>query len=126
MDVLPDGGDRADVRPGRLLPQVRRPRDRGQAPARALLPGVGAAARRPGDAPRQSSLDDGRRLHDRRHRAHRLGAQPGRGLRRRRSRRLERARGRSALARGGAGAAGGAARPGHPVGGRLCAISRRG
>ena len=37
MGVLPDGLDRADVRPGRLLPQIRRARDRGQAPAASAI-----------------------------------------------------------------------------------------
>jgi GST-like protein len=42
VGFLPDGRGGSDVRPARLLPQVRRPRDRGQAPFRAL-PGRVAA-----------------------------------------------------------------------------------
>ena len=69
VGVLPDGVDRADVRPGRLLPQVRRHGDRGQAPAATAtstkskrLLGV-LETRLHGRA-----MDHGRRLHDRRHR----------------------------------------------------------
>ena len=46
VGVLPDGLGRADVRPARLLPQIRRPRDRRQAPARALPRRIAPPARR--------------------------------------------------------------------------------
>ncbi len=63
------GGDRADVRPGRLLPQIRRQGDRGQAAAGALRRrnrNACSACWRRGSTGRR--LDHGRRLHHRRHR----------------------------------------------------------
>ena len=63
VGVVPDGGDRADVRPARLLPQIRRQGLRGQAPARPLRRRIEAPARRAGDAARRPRLDHGRRLH---------------------------------------------------------------
>ena len=98
VGVLPDGVHRPDVRPGRLLPQVRGPRDRRQAAARALSRRVEAPARRARDAARRPAMDHGRRLHDRRHLHARLGAQPGRLLRRRRPRRVRRPEARPGLA----------------------------
>ena len=50
VGALPDGRHRADVRPGRLLPQIRRQGYRGQAAARALRRRSQTPARRDGDA----------------------------------------------------------------------------
>jgi GST-like protein len=81
MGVLPDGGDRADVRPARLLPQIRRqanedkrPRDRYANESKRLL-GVLET--------RLAGRDwiMGERIQHRRHRHARLGAQPQRLLR---------------------------------------------
>ena len=63
VGVLPDGGDRADVRPGRLLPQIRRQGDRGQAAAQPLPRRIEAPARRHGDAACRPPVDHGRRLY---------------------------------------------------------------
>ena len=50
---VPDGRHRADVRPGRLLPQIRRQGLRGQAPARPLRGRIEAPARRARPAARR-------------------------------------------------------------------------
>ncbi len=71
---VPDGRRRSDVRPARLLPQIRRPRLRGQAAARPLCGGEQAPAARARDAARRTRVDHGRRLHHRRCRDARLGA----------------------------------------------------
>ena len=60
------------------------------------------------------AMDHGRRLHHRRHRDAGLGAQPDRLLRRARAGRLRQPRARAGLAGARPGAAGGAARAGHP------------
>ena len=104
------GGDRADVRAGRLLQQVRRQGLRGQAPARALRRRVEAAARRDGAAARRPRLVHGRRIHHRRRLDARLGAQPDQLLRGARAGRVRHAQACAGLARARAGAAGGAAR----------------
>ena len=51
VGALPDGRDRADVRTGRLLPQMCRQGDRRQTSARALCRRVKTPARRDGDPP---------------------------------------------------------------------------
>ena len=96
---VPDGRHRPDVRPARLLPQVRRQGLRGQAAARPLRRRVEAAARRARRAasPGRAWMH-GRRLHDRRHRDLPVGAQPDRllrGARDRRHRRLPRSHARA-------------------------------
>ena len=72
---------RADVRAGRLLPQVRRQGFRGQAPARSLRGRIEAAARRHGRASGDAPVVRRRRLHHRRYLDARLGAQSDRVLR---------------------------------------------
>ena len=116
MAVLPDGGDRADVRPARLLPQIRRQGDRrtsGRWSAIARNCNACSACWRP---PRRAPMDHGRRLHHRRYLDARLGAQSDRLLRRRELVGST----RSSMCRAGSrrpGAAGGAARPEHTGGG---------
>ena len=72
-----------------------------------------AAARRDGDASCRPAMVHGRRLHHRRHLHARLGAQPHRFLRRRRSRRVQPVQVRRCLARTRAGASGRRARAEH-------------
>ena len=70
VGVLPDGVDRADVRAGRLLPQIRRQGDRGQAAAASAI--VDESKRLLGVLETRldgRAMDHGRRLHHRRHRA---------------------------------------------------------
>ncbi len=65
---VPGGRNRTDVRPGRLLPQIRRQGLRGQAPARSLRRRGAATARVCCSGGSRVRLDDGRHLHHRRHR----------------------------------------------------------
>ncbi len=65
---VPDGRHRPDVRPARLLPQIRRPRLRRQAPARPLRGRIRPPARCARPASAGPRLDDGPRLQHRRYR----------------------------------------------------------
>ena len=87
VGVLPDGRDWPDIRPGRVLPQIRRQGDRRQAAAQPLCRRIEASDRRHGNAAEGPPMVHGRRVHHRRHRPCRLGAQPDRILRGGRSRR---------------------------------------
>ena len=68
MADVPDGRRRADVRPGRLLPQVRRQEIRGQASARPLCRRGEAAAAACWTAGWRGASGSWGRLHHRRHR----------------------------------------------------------
>ncbi len=74
VGVLPDRRRRPDVRPARLLLQVRRQGHRGQAPAGALRQRDEAADAGDRRTARGPAVDHGRPLHDRRHRDLPMGA----------------------------------------------------